>query len=147
MRERQAKSSVYGDGRLPVGLEKPAAGDPDGQWKDYKRCKIEALAARGYQVHCHSATNHWLQLGAPRIAWSNDPWIRADVKFYFVHSEHGVSGGRISKLRIETLEDRGVGGFAPGETLFDFERGLHLDRLIENSRAKKLYDDIIEELN
>lgn len=67
--------------------------------------------------------------------WSNgrifDTKSKTGYEYWCKHfdqpSQHGVGGGKISKLTIRRLND--------GQDLYQFDRGLDFDRLDESGKA------------
>lgn len=77
--------------------------------------------------------------------WSNGRIINLETKVdyeywckhYDLPSQHGIGGGKISKLTIRCLKD--------GKVLYNYDRGLDFDNLDETGRA--VYSIILEKYN
>lgn len=120
-------------------------------WKAYKRTKAKRFVELNYSVAWYPDGTNWMDVFIPERHHAKQPEMRAEVKFFGEPSKYGINGGRISKLTIQTrTEDllaKVVGKpYEKIETLFNYDRGPDIDRLHENSRARKLYDHVFQEL-
>ncbi len=110
-------------------------------------CETIKLTALGYRVEWRLASRHWVWVVSPQRDIPYRPLVWAEAKVFWVPSQFGIVGGRISKLRIMTLYRPCPDCCGAEEVLFRYDRGLELDRLGENRRAMRLYSDLLRELN
>ena len=139
-------SNGHGNGRSdPI--------DPQTAWIAYKRSKALAFVNRGYSVEWAPDDDHWMGIYTPqRYEHPRTPEVRATVKFFEEPSASGIDGGRVSKLHIQVIQRdliKQVFGekYQTGITLYNFDRGLDVDRLRPRSPPAKLYRDVIDLLN
>ena len=121
------------------------------QWKVYKKQKALAFVELGYSVAWYPDGDNWMGVYTPERRHARTPELKATAKFFRETSRYGIDSGRISKLTIqlrsEDLIAKVAGApFEEVETLFNYDRGLDIDRLDENPRARELYDHVLREL-
>lgn len=121
-------------------------------WKEHKREKAIAFVQRGYSVE-------WSPDGAPRMSvylpqrhYAREPELRAEVQAYRDPSHFGIDGGRISKLlirrtRVDILAQAIGAPYETVEVFYNYDRGPDLDRLATDALARRLFDDVVRELN
>lgn len=121
-------------------------------WKRYKQKKALAFVERGYSVGWYPDGDGWISVYHPERWHARAPELRADIKVFGRASEYGIDGGMVSKLTIaERRTDilrklLGPGG-ETGRVLYNYDRGLEVDRLDESPAATTLYRAILDELN
>lgn len=116
-------------------------------WDEYMEWKSFMLRELGYQVEWRMAGAAWFRVVSPHRDIPYRPLVWAEAKVYPEPSEYGIEHGRISKLTIATLYRPCGDCCGVEERLFHFDRGLAMNRLTENRRAKILYADTLRELN
>lgn len=122
-------------------------------WKKYKKRKALAFVERGYSVSWYADGGGWMTVYLPERDYASAPELSAELKFYGKASEYGIDGGMISKLMIQErrtdilkqLRDPSKGERV--RTLYNYDRGLDLDRLAASPVARTLYQIILDELN
>lgn len=120
-------------------------------WKAYKRAKAVRFVELNYSVAWYPDGSNWMDVFVPERPYAHRPEVRADVKFFREPSQHGIDGGRISKLTIATRTVDPLAQvlgkpFEKVEVLYNFDRGLDIDRLHESPRARRLYQVVMREL-
>lgn len=122
-------------------------------WIEYKRERVASFIKYGLSVDWYPDADNWIH-----AYWAGRERMRlayaAKAKFFSKPSDFGLDGGAISKLAIQRgpvldVMSKVFGRPAPTppETLYRFDRGLDIDRLSEDVKAKKLYEIVLEELN
>lgn len=121
-------------------------------WAEYKRRKAIAFVTRGYSVEWVPDADNWMGIYTPQRSDPDRPEVRADVKFFRDPSEYGINQGRISKLSIHArttdLMQQIMG--RPAEkiaVLYNYDRGLDVDRMSRNRESRALFSAVLEELN
>jgi hypothetical protein len=123
-----------------TGVEWQGSPESLEQWKAYKQAKAVRFVQHGYAVEWSPDASNSMMVYSPRRHATGQREIRAGVLFFAEPSKFGIDGGRISKLHI------GVGAFSR-QTLYNYDRGLDVDRLSENPAAQALFDIVLAELN
>ncbi len=118
----------------------------------YKKAKAHAFVERGYSVSWYPDGDGWMRVYLPERAYAKSPEIRAEAKFYSEPSPFGIRKGKVSSLVIMVSElneapDVLLGETKSGTMVYSFDRGLDVDHLHTDSRARELYDAILQELN
>jgi hypothetical protein len=121
-------------------------------WKKYKQRKALAFVEHGYSVEWYADGDTWMDIYLPQRDHAGTPEVRASIKFFGKPSKYGIGGGMISKLSIQRrradLLGKVVGNaWERVETLYNYDRGIDVDRLDEDPAAHALYNTILEELN
>lgn len=121
-------------------------------WVAYKKRKAHAFVERGYSVAWSPDMDAWMAVYLPERFERRRPEVRADVKCYLEPSEYGIDGGKISKLSIVSSQTDPIAEAMrrPHETsriLYNYDRGLDVDRLAKDREAQRLYRAVIDELN
>lgn len=133
-----------------------SAGDGDDwnldDWVAYKKRKAHAFVDRGYSVEWSPDMDAWMGVYLPERHERRRPEVRADVKFYAEPSGYGIDNGRIAKLSIVTsrtdLIAQAMGRpFESIRVLYNYDRGLDVDRLATDREAQRLYRAVLDELN
>jgi len=120
-------------------------------WVAYKKRKAHAFVERGYSVEWYPDAGGWMDFYLPQR--KNRYELRASVKFFQQPSKYGIDGGRISKLSVMLRETDPIKR-VPGESfyeatrvLYHYDRGLDFDDLAGQTRGRRLYDAVLDELN
>lgn len=121
-------------------------------WKRYKQKKALAFVERGYSVGWYPDGDGWISVYHPERWHARAPEVRADIKVFGRASRYGIDGGMVSKLTIaERRTDILRNLLGPGgetvRVLYNYDRGLDVDRLDESPAATALYRGILDELN
>lgn len=121
-------------------------------WAEYKQRKAIAFVTRGYSVEWVPDADNWMGVYTPQRTDPVRPEVRADVKFFRDPSEYGINQGRISKLSIHArttdLMQQIMGRPAEKiEVLYNYDRGLDVDRLSRSRESRALFSAVLEELN
>lgn len=123
---------------------------PNTDWIAYKHIKAAMLQQQGYEVRGGAARDHWLNVGAAGA--TPDHFYHANVQFYQEPSRYGIDDGKVSRLWIARYEvPTWIDVFhsnRPGHSVvYNFDRGEDVDSLKQHSKAKELYQALIELLN
>lgn len=121
-------------------------------WVAYKKRKAHAFVDRGYSVEWSPDMYAWMAFYLPERPERRRPEIRADVKFYTDPSDYGIDGGRIPKLSIVSTRTDPIAEVMGRQheisrILYNYDRGLDVDKLAKDREAQRLYRAVIDELN
>ena len=121
-------------------------------WVAYKKKKAHAFIDRGYSVEWYPDAYAWMSVYLPERFESRRPQVLAAAKFYMEPSGFGIDGGKISKLsitatRTDLLAQVAGRVFEKVQVLYNYDRGLDVDRLAANREAVRLYRAVMDELN
>lgn len=121
-------------------------------WKAYKKVKAIAFVERGYSVEWYPDGHNAMTISVPERWYAGAPETAASVYFFRDPSKFGINGGKISKLFIRevrpTLSEKLL--IAPindVRVLYNYDRGPDVDLLHTSTVARRLYDDVLAELN
>lgn len=121
-------------------------------WSAYKKQKAHAFVDRGYSVEWSPDADAWMDVYLPERRERRRPEVRATAKFFTEPSSYGIDGGRISKLSITSRRTDPIAQVMgrPYETvhlLYNYDRGLDVDKLNADREAQRLYRAVVDELN
>lgn len=121
-------------------------------WKEYKKRKALAFVGLVYSVSWYPDGDGWMEVYLPERHHAETPEIAAEVKFFSEASQYGIDGGRVSKLaitrrRTDILKQVVGQPHERLEVLYNYDRGLDVDRLGKSVEARRLYQIILDELN
>lgn len=121
-------------------------------WKRYKKTKAIAFVERGYSVEWYPDGENWMGIYMPERHYARAAETRAEVKFYGHPSSYGIDGGMVSKLSITSTTTHAIRQLLEGRgsltrMLYDYDRGLSVNRLEASPEGQRLYNAILEELN
>lgn len=121
-------------------------------WKRQIQRKAIEFVENGYSVAWYPDGYNWMDVYVPERWYARQPELRASLKFFNEPSNFGIDGGCISKLTIQLRHQDPIAQFRgrPHEqvvTLFNYDRGLEIDRLSAHADARHLYDLVVRLLN
>ena len=119
----------------------------DKDWLAYKVDKAVSLVQCGYSVEWRPNDDNWITAFVMDNATYGGPRLRACAKFFEEPSKYGIDEGRVSKLCIDELVTERNPDDWRVNCLYNYDRGLDVDRLDQNYKAKRLYEDILRILN
>lgn len=126
-------------------------GDSGKYLATFKCNKAISFVKEGYSVEWRPDESAWMTVYMPgRLG--REPLYRAHAGFSSAPSSEGINAGCLKKLLIQRkyLADQ---LYHPGAiqdleaVLYDYDCGPHLDRLMEDQEAQRLYDVVIKYLN
>lgn len=134
-----------------AGNEEPDRWNLD-DWAAYKKQKAHAFVERGYSVEWSPDVYAWMSVYLPERHERNRPQVLAEAKFFMEPSHYGIDGGKISKLSITTCRTNLMAKVLGRDSetmhvIYNYDRGLDVDRLSTSREAKRLYNAVLEELN
>lgn len=120
-------------------------------WPAYRGRCVARLVEAGFTVEPAGRRQHWIDLavfGSPRA----ESYLAAGALVFQDPSEFGLERGRISKLWIArhhrpTCRELYFKESADSHTLYNFDRGLDINRLATDKAAAKMYRTLVDILN
>ncbi len=119
-------------------------------WVEYKRTKAVSLVLQGWSVGWRPDASNWIDVFRPPNSAAGWSGYVAAANFYLKGSKYGIDGGSVSKLMIRRYEsslERLLSGRGTVEVVYNYDRGLDIDKFDHHPEAKELYRAVIRELN